>query len=119
MQVPREKEGNRQTPHLRKNTAVGVSSVPSILHWNWGDPEVKDWDFDTLEQQPQTMINADQCPYGCPLHCVHWMVRGGDKPLAGRGELSGIKFGRCRGLGCCVASHLPSRIALFVVITWV
>jgi hypothetical protein len=53
---------------------------------------VKDWDFDTLEQQPQTMINADQCPYGCPIHCVHWVVLGGDKPVAGRGELSGIKL---------------------------
>lgn len=83
-----EKSENRATPHLRKSTAVGVHVA---LHWNWGDPEVKDWDFDTLEQQPQTMINADQCPYGCPLHCVHWMVLGGDKPLAGRGELSGIK----------------------------
>jgi hypothetical protein len=31
MQVPREKAENRRTPHLRKNTAVGVFSVPSML----------------------------------------------------------------------------------------
>jgi hypothetical protein len=38
------------------------------------------------------MIDADQGPYGCPLRYVHWMVLGGDKPPAGRGELSSIKL---------------------------